>query len=172
MPEWMKKFGESASLRILIWLLVGTGSGGAAFAWGSEIWGAVGRSKENAEQITSMLAASTAHNITEEGQLKQIQDDLAYLKMLWGDVVIEDSGDEPTAAVNSRSPAGRFFPGQEVWITNNSDPGEFRIKVKIEERRFRDDPEILMRLSKRAGEDLEASAKEIFVSLEPVTEEK
>lgn len=168
----LKKFWESASLRILIWLLVGTGSGGAAFAWGSEIWSAVGRSKENAEQITSMLAASTAHNLKEEGQLKQIQEDLTYLKMLWGDVEIQGSGDEPTAAVNERSPARRFFAGQEVWITNNSDPGEVRIKVKIEERRFRDDPEILMRLSRKAGEDLEASESQIAVSLEPVIIEK
>ena len=168
MPEFIKKIWESATARIVIWLLVGTGSGGAAFAWGSDIWGAVERSKENAAQITTMMAASAAHNLLEEGQLKQIQEDLAYLKMLTGTAQVRTTGDDMSAAVNTRSLALRFRPGHEVWVVNYSDPGDVRIKVKIEEVSFRDDPEILMRLSKRAVEALEASGREISVSLEPV----
>lgn len=171
MNDHLKKLWDTAWLRIVIWLLVGTGSGGAAFAWGSDIWGAVGRSKENQEQITSMLAASTKHNLEEEQQLKQIQQDLAYLKMLTGMAQVRDTGDELTAAINTRSVALRFRPGQEVWVTNYTDPGDVRVKVTIEERSFRGDPDILMRLSKRAGEALEVSESEIDVGLEPVMPE-
>jgi len=162
------KVVENMTLRVLIWLLVGSGSGGAAFAWGSDIWGAVGRSKENAAQITTMSAAMIAHNISEEEQLAQIQQDLTYLKMLTGIAQVRTTGDDLSAAINTKSQALRFRPGQEVWITNYTDPGDVRVKVKIEERSFRDDPDILMRLSKRAGEALEASGNEIDVALEPV----
>lgn len=165
---FFKDLWDTAWLRIIIYLLVGSGGGGVAFAWGSDLWGAVARSQENAAQIATMTLAMATHNRTEEQQLQQIQQDLAYLKMLWGDVQIQTTGDELTAAVNSRSPAGRFQPGAEVWVTNNTDPGEVRIKIEIEERRFRDNPEILMRLSRKAGEDLEASEAMIYVSLEPV----
>ena len=170
--DFFKKLWETAWLRILIWLLVGTGSGGAAFAWGSEIWGSVERSKENAAQITAMVAASALLNATEEDQLKQIQQDLAYLKMLTGIAQVRTTGDELTAAVNTKSLALRFRPGQEVWVTNYTDPGDVRVKVKIEERSFRDDADILMRLSRRAGEALEVTENEIDVGLEPVVEEK
>ena len=170
--EIKSKATEAMTIRVLIYLLVGSGGGGVAFAWGSDIWGSVARSKENAAQILSMTTAMTAHVLVEEKQLAQIQQDLTYLKMLWGDVQIQTTGDKLTAAVNSRSPAGRFQPGTEVWVTKNTDPGEVRIKIEIEERRFRDNPEILMRLSRKAGEDLEASEGLIYVSLEPVQEAK
>ncbi len=170
--DFFKNLWETAWLRIIIYLLIGTGSGGAAFAWGSELWGAVERSKENAEQIAAMIAASTAHNLAEEKQLKQIQEDLKYLKMLTGIAQVRSTGDELSAAVNTKSLALRFRPGQEVWVTNYSDPGDVRIKVKIEERSFRDDADILMRLSRRAGEALEVSENEIDVGLEPVDEEE
>ncbi len=169
--EIKNKAVEAMSIRVLIYLLVGSGGGGVAFAWGSDIWGSVARSKENAAQIQTMTTAMTAHNISEEQAMQKIQQDLTYLKMLWGDVQIQTTGDELTAAVNSRSPAGRFQPGTEVWVTNNTDPGEVRIKIEIEERRFRDNPEILMRMSRKAGEDLEASEGLIYVSLEPVPPE-
>jgi hypothetical protein len=169
---FLNKLWETAWLRILIWLLVGTGSGGAAFAWGSEIWGSVERSRENEAQITAMIAASALHNKTEEDQLKQIQEDLAYLKMLTGIAQVRTTGDELTAAVNTKSLALRFRPGQEVWVTNYTDPGDVRVKVKIEERSFRDDADILMRLSRRAGEALEVTESEIDVGLEPVIIEK
>ena len=171
MNDHLKKLWDTAWLRIVIWLLVGTGSGGAAFAWGTDIWDAVGRSKENANQIASMLAASTAHYGAEEEQMKQIQQDLAYLKMLTGIATIRTTGDELTAAINTRSQALRFRPGQEVWVTNYTDPGDVRVKVTIEERSFRGDPDILMRLSRRAGEALEVSENEIDVGLEPVMPE-
>ncbi len=162
------KVVENMSLRVVIWLLVGSGSGGAAFAWGSDIWQSVGRSMENAAQIATMTAAMNAHNIAEEKQLQQIQEDLTYLKMLTGVAQVRSTGDELTAAINTRSVALRFRPGQEVWVTNYTDPGDVRVKVAIEERSFRGDPDILMRLSKRAGEALEASSNEIDVALEPV----
>lgn len=173
MPEhnhksFKTKVVENMSLRVIIWLLVGSGSGGAAFAWGSDIWGAVGRSKENAANIATMTTAMTAHNRAEEEQLAQIQQDLTYLKMLTGIAQVRTTGDALTAAINTKSQALRFRPGQEVWITNYTDPGDVRVKVKIEETAFRDDPDILMRLSKRAGEALEASGPEIDVALEPV----
>lgn len=171
MSNFIKKLWDTAWLRIVIWLLVGTGSGGAAFAWGSEIWGSVERSKENAAQITLMIAASTAHNLAEEDQLKQIQQDLAYLKMLTGIATVRTTGDELSAAINTRSVALRFRPGHQVWVTNYTDPGDVRVKVTIEERSFRGDPDILMRLSKRAGEALEVSENEIDVGLEPVMPE-
>ena len=169
---FLKKLWETAWLRILIWFLVGTGSGGAAFAWGSEIWGSVERSKENAAQITTMIAAATVHNAAEEKQLQQIQEDLKYLKMLTGIAQVRTTGDELTAAVNTKSLALRFRPGQDVWVTNYTDPGDVRVKVRIEERSFRDDADILMRLSRRAGEALEVTESEIDVGLEPVVIEK
>ena len=170
--DFFKKIWETAWLRIVIWLLVGTGSGGAAFAWGSDLWSAVGRSKDNAAQISTMLAASTAHNLAEEQQLKEIQEDLRYLKMLTGIAQVRSTGDELTAAVNTKSLALRFRPGQEVWVTNYTDPGDVRVKVKIEERSFRGDADILMRLSRRAGEALEVTELEIDVGLEPVVVKK
>ncbi len=168
LKSFKNKVVESMSLRVIIWLLVGSGSGGAAFAWGSDIWQSVGRSVENAANIATMTTAMNAHNISEEAQLQQIQQDLTYLKMLTGIAQVRTTGDELTAAINTKSQALRFRPGQEVWITNYSDPGDVRVKVKIEETAFRDDPDILMRLSKRAGEALEASGNEIDVALEPV----
>ena len=170
--DFFKKLWETAWLRILIWLLVGTGSGGAAFAWGSELWDSVERSRENAEQIAAMMAAATLHNLAEEQAMKQIQEDLKYLKMLTGIAQVRTTGDELTAAINTKSQALRFRPGQEVWVTNYTDPGDVRVKVKIEERSFRDDADILMRLSRRAGEALEVTENEIDVGLEPVVEEK
>ena len=168
LKSFKNKVVESMSVRVIIWLLVGSGSGGAAFAWGSDIWQSVGRSVENAANIATMTLAMNAHNISEEAQLAQIQQDLTYLKMLTGIAQVRTTGDELTAAINTKSQALRFRPGQEVWITNYSDPGDVRVKVKIEETAFRDDPDILMRLSKRAGEALEASGPEIDVALEPV----
>jgi len=162
------KVVENMSLRVIIWLLVGSGSGGAAFAWGSDIWGAVGRSKENAANIATMTTAMNAHNRTEEEQLQRIEEDLRYLKMLTGIAQVRTTGDELSAAVNTKSLALRFRPGQEVWVTNYTDPGDVRVKVRIEERSFRDDADILMRLSRRAGEALEVSENEIDVGLEPV----
>jgi hypothetical protein len=170
--SFFKNLWDTAWLRIVIWLLVGTGSGGAAFAWGSEIWGSVERSKENAAQITTMIAASTVHNLAEEKQLQQIQEDLRYLKMLTGIAQVRTTGDELTAAVNTKSLALRFRPGQDVWVTNYTDPGDVRVKVRIEERSFRGDADILMRLSRRAGEALEVTESEIDVGLEPVVIEK
>jgi len=168
LKSFKNKVVESMSVRVIIWLLVGSGSGGAAFAWGSDIWQSVGRSVENAANIATMTTAMNAHNISEEAQLQQIQQDLTYLKMLTGIAQVRTTGDELTAAINTKSQALRFRPGQEVWITNYSDPGDVRVKVKREETAFRDDPDILMRLSKRAGEALEASGNEIDVALEPV----
>lgn len=162
------KVVENMTLRVLIWLLVGTGSGGAAFAWGTDIWQSVARSKENHAQITTMLTAFTAKSVEDTKQFAKINQDLAYLKMLTGSAQIRTTGDELTAAINTKSQALRFRPGQEVWVTNYTDPGDVRVKVKIEERSFRGDPDILMRLSKRAGEALEASESEIDVALEPV----
>lgn len=169
--EIKHKATEAMTIRVLIWLILGSGSGGVAFAWGSDIWGAVGRSKENADQIATMTLAMTTHNLAEEKQLQQIQEDLRYLKMLTGIATVRSSGDEMSAAVNTKSQALRFRPGQEVWVTNYTDPGDVRIKVTIEERSFRGDSDILMRLSKAAGEALEVSENEIDVGLEPVMEE-
>jgi len=101
-----------------------------------------------------------------EEQYEQVQKDLAYLKMLWGRAKIQTTGrDEVYAVINSRSPAVRFRPGTEVWITNNTDEGERRIRCEIRETTFRDDPSILIRLSAKAGEELEASEVEISVGL-------
>ena len=169
--SFFKKLWETAWLRIIIYLLVGSGGGGVAFAWGSDLWGAGGRSHENAAQIATMTLAMTTHNLAEEKQLQQIQEDLRYLKMLTGIATVRTTGDEMSAAVNTKSLALRFRPGQEVWVTNYTDPGDIRIKVKIEERSFRGDTDILMRLSKRAGEALEVSENEIDVGLEPVMPE-
>lgn len=167
-----EKVIEAMTVRVVIYLLVGTGSGGAAFAWGSDIWASVGRSKENQAQLATMLTAFRAKSEEDAVQYKQIQDDLRYLKMLTGIAQVRTTGDELTAAINTKSQALRFRPGQEVWITNYTDPGDIRVKVKIEERSFRgNDPDILMRLSKRAGEALEASGPEIDVALEPVLPE-
>lgn len=167
-----EKIVENMTLRVLVWLLVGGGGGGVAFAWGSDIWGSVSRSKENAAQIASMALAMTTHNLAEEKQLQQIQEDLRYLKMLTGIATVRTTGDGLTAAVNTKSQALRFRPGQEVWVTNYTDPGDVRIKVTIEERSFRADADILMRLSRQAGEALEVSENEIDVGLEPVMPEK
>lgn len=166
------KVVEAMTLRVLIWLVVGTGSGGAAFAWGTDIWQSVARSKENQAQLSTMLTAFTAKSEEDAVQFAKIQQDLSYLKMLTGIAQVRDTGDELTAAINTKSQALRFRPGQEVWVTNYTDPGDIRVKVKIEERSFRgSDPDILMRLSKRAGEALEVSGPEIDVGLEPVMPE-
>jgi hypothetical protein len=170
--EIKSKAAEAMTIRVLIYLIVGSGGGGVAFAWGADIWDTVGRSKDNATQISSMTTAMKAHNEAEEKQLAQIQQDLRYLKMLTGIAQVRTSGDEMSAAVNTKSLALRFRPGQEVWVTNYTDPGDVRIKVKIEERSFRDDADILMRLSKRAGEALEVTENEIDVGIEPVIVEE
>jgi hypothetical protein len=166
------KLVEVLSVRLFIYLLLGTGSGGVAFAWGADIWASVARSRENSVQIASMSIAMVAHNIEEEKQMQQIQEDLRWLKMLTGIAQVRATGDEMTAAVNTKSVALRFRPGQEVWVTNYTDPGDVRVKVKIEERSFRADADILIRLSKRAGEALEVTEDEIDVGLEPVVAKK
>ncbi len=165
---FFKQLWETSWIRIIIYLLVGSGGGGVAFAWGSDIWGTVGRSQENSANIATMTLAMTTHNLAEEKQLQQIQEDLRYLKMLTGIAQVRSTGDGMTAAVNTKSQALRFRPGQEVWVTNYTDPGDVRIKVMIEERSFRDDADILIRLSREAGEALEVTENEIDVSLEPV----
>ena len=163
-----EKVVEAMTIRMVIYLLVGTGSGGAAFAWGTDIWQSVARSKENQAQLSTMLTAFKAKSEEDAKQFAKINQDLAYLKMLTGSAQVRTTGDELTAAINTKSQALRFRPGQEVWVTNYTDPGDIRVKVKIEERSFRGDADILIRLSKRAGEALEASESEIDVALEPV----
>ena len=93
--------------------------------------------------------------------------------MVWVAAKIQTTGrDEVYAEINTDSPALRFQPGQEIWITNNSDPGKRKIKVKIKEGGFTDKPTILLRLSAKAGEELEAKESQISVGIAVVEPEK
>jgi hypothetical protein len=143
--------------------------------WGWWMWGA----EVKARAWTAPVENAEAIRVLTEGledtqtQYEEVRKDLAYLKMLWGVALVTGTGgDEVYALVNTRSPAVRFRPGQEIWITNNSEDAEVRIKCKIKEGGFRDDREVLIRLSKKAGEELEAIGEEISVGIEIVQPDK
>lgn len=123
---------------------------------------------ENAQAIAKLIESEKIH----EDQYEQVKKDLEYLKMIWGVARIQTTGrDEVYAVVNEDSPALRFQPGQQIWVTNNSDPGKRKIKIQIKEGGFTDKPTILLRLSAKAGEELEAEGRQISVGIAIVTEE-
>ena len=143
--------------------------------WGWWVYGAEVKARawtlpvENAEAIKELITAEANH----PAQYEELKADLSYLKMVWGAAKIQTTGrDEVYAVINTDSPALRFQPGQEIWITNNSDPGKRKIKVKIKEGGFTDKPTILLRLSAKAGEELEAKESQISVGIAVVEPEK
>lgn len=127
---------------------------------------------QTAQALNLHLATAKLAEEVREKQYAQIQKDLADLKMIWGFAKVQATGsDEVYAIRNTDSPALRFRPGQEVWVTNNSDVGNIRIKVKIREGGFTDKNNVLLRLSKKAGEELEATDRTIEIGIavvEPV----
>lgn len=123
---------------------------------------------ENAEAIKKLLESEAVR----EDQYEQVKKDLEYLKMIWGVARIQTTGrDEVYAVINEDSPALRFQPGQQIWVTNNSDPGKRKIRVQIKEGGFTDKPTILLRLSAKAGEELEAEGNQISVGIAVVTDD-
>jgi len=120
----------------------------------------------NAQTLNLHLAAAKLAEEEREKQYAQIQKDLSDLKMIWGFAMIQTTGtDEVYAIRNTDSPALRFRPGQEIWITNNSDDGHIRIKCVIREGGFTDKNNILLRLSSKAGRELEAVDRKIEIGI-------
>ncbi len=143
--------------------------------WGWWMWGAEVKARAWTAPVENAEAIRLLSEAVEDTQLQyeDVKKDLAYLKMLWGVALVTTTGgDEVYALVNTRSPAIRFRPGQEIWITNNSEDAEVRIKCVIREGGFRDEREVLIRLSKKAGEELEAVGDEISVGIEIVVPDK
>lgn len=147
----------------------------AVIIWGWWIYGAEVKARawtlpvENAEAIKKLVEAEENH----QAQYEELKADLSYLKMIWGRAKIQTTGtDEVYAVINTDSPALRFQPGQEIWVTNNSDPGKRKIKLKIKEGGFMDKDTVLLRLSAKAGEELEAEGNEISVGIAIVEPEK
>jgi len=143
--------------------------------WGWWVYGSEVKARawtlpvENAEAIAKLITAEENH----QAQYEELKADLSYLKMIWGAATIQTTGDDEVyAVINTDSPALRFQPGQEIWVTNNSDPGKRKIKVKIREGGFMDKPTVLLRLSAKAGEELEATTDSISVGIAVVEPEK
>lgn len=128
---------------------------------------------QTAQALNLHLAATVLMEEERERQYAQIQSDLADLKMIWGFAQVQTTGtDEVYAIRNTDSPALRFRPGQEVWITNNSDDGHIRIKVLIRPGGFTDKNNILLRLSSKAGRELEAEDRKIEIGIAVVEPDK
>ena len=128
---------------------------------------------QTAQAFNLHLASAKLAEEEREKQYAQIQSDLADLKMIWGFAQVQTTGtDEVYAIRNTDSPALRFRPGQEVWITNNSDDGHIRIKCVIREGGFTDKNNVLLRLSSKAGRELEAEDRRIEIGIAVVSEEK
>jgi len=147
----------------------------ALIIWGWWVYGSELKARawtlpvENAEAIKKLIEAEENH----QAQYEELKADLSYLKMVWGSAKIQTTGDDEVyAVINTDSPALRFQPGQEIWVTNNSDPGKRKIKVKIKEGGFMDKSTVLLRLSAKAGEELEAKADQISVGIAIVEPEK
>lgn len=133
----------------------------------------ISENKDGVAEIKATLVSERLEwaNWEEERQkeYQQIQRQLSDLKILWGLATISNAGDEMTAAINVGGPAVRIRQGVELWITNNTDPDETKIKVKVEGT-FKAGPSYLLRLSREAGNAIEASRAEIQVQVEPVEE--
>lgn len=128
---------------------------------------------QTAQALNLHLAIAKTNEEDRQKQYAQIQKDLSDLKMIWGFAKVQATGsDEVYAIRNTDSPALRFRPGQEVWVTNNSDVGNIRIKVKIREGGFTDKNNVLLRLSKKAGEELEATDRTIEIGIAVVEPDK
>ena len=128
---------------------------------------------QTAQALNLHMAVAKTNEEEREKQYAQIQSDLADLKMIWGFAQIQTSGgDEVYAIRNTDSPALRFRPGQEVWITNNSDDGHIRIKCVIREGGFTDKNNVLLRLSSKAGRELEAEDRRIEIGIAVVEQVK
>ncbi len=126
---------------------------------------------QTAQALNLHLASVKLAEEDRQKQYAQIQADLTDLKMIWGIAKIQRTGaDEVYAVVNTESPAVRFRPGQEIWITNNSEEGKRKIKCVIREGGFEDKPTVLLRLSKKAGEELEAEGDKISIGIAPIAE--
>ncbi len=128
---------------------------------------------QTAQALNLHLAVAKSAEEDRDKQYKQIQSDLSDLKMIWGFAQVQTSGtDEVYAIRNTDSPALRFRPGQEVWITNNSDEGHIRIKCVIREGGFTDKNNVLLRLSSKAGRELEATDRKIEIGIAVVEPDK
>lgn len=128
---------------------------------------------QTAQALNLHLASAKLAEEVREKQYAQIQSDLSDLKMIWGFAMIQTTGaDEVYAIRNTESPALRFRPGQEIWITNNSDEGHIRIKCVIREGGFTAKNNVLLRLSKKAGEELEAMDRRIEIGIAVVEPDK
>lgn len=127
---------------------------------------------QTAQAFNLHLVTTKVAEEERQEQYAQIQKDLSDLKMIWGFAQVQATGtDEVYAIRNTDSPALRFRPGQEVWITNNSDDGHIKIKCVIREGGFTDKNNILLRLSSKAGRELEATDRKIEIGIavvEPV----
>lgn len=128
---------------------------------------------QTSQALNLHLAEAKLSNAEREKQYAQIQKDLADLKMIWGFAQIQTTGtDEVYAIRNTDSPALRFRPGQFIWITNNSDKGHIRIQCVIREGGFTDKNNVLLRLSSKAGRELEAVDRKIEIGIAVVEPEK
>jgi len=169
--SFTEKFLSSIWTKVIGWVVVLP----AVIIWGWWVYGAEVKARawtlpvENAEAIRELITAEENH----QAQYEELKADLSYLKMIWGNAVVQTTGDDEVyAVINTDSPALRFQPGQEIWVTNNSDPGKRKIKVKIREGGFTDKPTVLLRLSAKAGEELEAEQSQISVGIAVVEPEK
>ena len=111
------KLMTSIWTRVIGWVVVLP----AVIIWGWWVYGAEVKARawtlpvENAEAIKTLVEAEERH----QAQYEVLKADLSYLKMIWGAAKIQTTGmDEVYAVINEDSPALRFQPGQEIWITN------------------------------------------------------
>lgn len=125
--------------------------------------------EKNTGQITLLLAANLEHEEGQKKQYERIEKHLKDLSLLYGLATVSGAGDEITAAINIGGPARRLDEGQELWVTNRSDEGKTKIKVRVSGS-FTAGDRYLIRLSKEAGIAIEASKNEIRVVIEPIQE--
>ncbi len=126
--------------------------------------------QKNTREIASLITTMGEHGEGQEKQFDQIQKQLKDLGLLYGLATVSEAGDEITVAINVGGPAVRLDEGQELWVTNRSDEGKTKIKVRVSGS-FTASDRYLIRLSKEAGIAIEASKNEIRVVIEPIQEE-
>jgi len=153
MKKWLYDVSKSVGTYLAV---VALGAAAAAVMWGLATAAAV--------------EANTAWRVANEDGFKQLKADLIFLKAVDGIALASDAGAAMTAAINIKGAAKRFR-GEEIWVTNFSADAETRIKLKVEGT-FRDDPIVLIELSREAARALKFAETqiedEIQVLIEPV----
>jgi hypothetical protein len=166
--------------KVMTTALVGLVVSSPAWLWASVTYGyntikAIETNGKTAEKAkTDLQSHLDATVLAEEGrerQYEQIQKQLGDLNMLYGLATISTAGDKVTASINVAGPAARLRQGQELWVTNNTDPDRTKIKLTVSGT-FTAGSHYLLRLSREAGKSIEASKNEIQVQVDPIEEDE